>query len=130
MHETGDGLKRTGGGQYGLGVGKMKSYIQVTTTTENRKDADKIAEILIDRNLAGCVQILGPMTSIYRWKGHVETTEEWQCIIKSRHDLYGAIEKIIKSVHPYEVPEIIAVPLITGSKDYLEWLDITLIQKG
>jgi periplasmic divalent cation tolerance protein len=108
----------------------MESYIQVITTTEKRQDADKIAEILVDRKLAGCVQILGPVTSIYRWKGQVETAEEWQCIIKSRHDLYGDIEKIIKSVHPYEVPEIIAVPLIAGSKDYLEWLDITLIQKG
>ena len=114
----------------GSEVEGMESYIQVITTTEKRQDADKIAEILVDRKLAGCVQILGPVTSIYRWKGQVETAEEWQCIIKSRHDLYGDIEKIIKSVHPYEVPEIIAVPLIAGSKDYLEWLDSTLIQKG
>jgi periplasmic divalent cation tolerance protein len=108
----------------------MGSYIQVITTTEKRQDADKIAGILVDRKLAGCAQILGPVTSIYRWKGQVETAEEWQCIIKSRHDLYGDIEKVIKSVHPYEVPEIIVVPLIAGSKDYLEWLDGTLIQKG
>jgi periplasmic divalent cation tolerance protein len=108
----------------------MGSYIQVITTTEKRQDADKIAGILVDRKLAGCAQILGPVTSIYRWKGQVETAEEWQCIIKSRHDLYGDIEKVIKSVHPYEVPEIIVVPLIAGSKDYLEWLDSTLIQKG
>jgi periplasmic divalent cation tolerance protein len=108
----------------------MGLYIQVITTTEKRQDADKIAGILVDRKLAGCAQILGPVTSIYRWKGQVETAEEWQCIIKSRHDLYGDIEKVIKSVHPYEVPEIIVVPLIAGSKDYLEWLDGTLIQKG
>jgi periplasmic divalent cation tolerance protein len=65
---------------------------------------------------------MGPLTSIYRWKDRVESAEEWQCIIKSRQDLYGDIEKAIRSVHPYEVPEIIAVPLDQGSKDYLDWL--------
>ncbi len=105
----------------------MESYIQVITTTEKRQDAEKIAGILVDGKLAGCVQIVGPMTSVYRWKGRVETAEEWQCIIKSRHDLYGDIEKTIKSVHPYEVPEIIAVPLLKINRDYREWLDSALI---
>jgi len=100
----------------------MKRYIQVTTTTEKRQDAEKIAGMLVENKLAGCVQIMGPLTSIYRWKDRVESAEEWQCIIKSRQDLYGDIEKAIRSVHPYEVPEIIAVPLDQGSKDYLDWL--------
>jgi periplasmic divalent cation tolerance protein len=107
----------------------MESYIQVITTTEKRQDAEKIAGILVDGKLAGCVQIVGPMTSIYRWKGQVETAEEWQCIIKSRHDLYEDIEKAIKSVHPYEVPEIIAVPLLKINRDYQEWLDSVLIRQ-
>lgn len=106
----------------------MKSYIQVITTTANRQDAEKIAGVLIDEKLAGCVQIVGPITSIYRWKGHVETAEEWQCLIKARDDLYEEIEKTIKSIHPYEVPEIIALPLSKVSRDYLEWLDSVLIQ--
>ncbi len=105
----------------------MESYIQVITTTEKRQDAEKIAEILVDEKLAGCVQIVGPMTSIYRWKGQVETAEEWQCVIKSRFGLYGDIEKAIKSVHPYEVPEIIAMPILKISRDYQEWLDSVLI---
>jgi periplasmic divalent cation tolerance protein len=101
----------------------MESYIQVITTTEHRQDAEKIAGILVDKRLAGCVQIVGPITSVYRWKGLIETAEEWQCLIKSKHGLYEDIEKIIKSVHPYEIPEIIVMPLVKGSKDYLEWLD-------
>lgn len=105
----------------------MESYIQVITTTEKRQDAEKIAGILVDGRLAGCVQIMGPITSVYRWKGRVETAEEWQCIIKSRHDLYGEIEKTIKSAHPYEVPEIIALPLLEISRDYQEWLNSVMI---
>jgi periplasmic divalent cation tolerance protein len=107
----------------------MESYIQIITTTETREDAEKIAGCLIDERLAGCVQIVGPIASTYRWKGCIETAEEWQCIIKSRRDLYQDIEKSIKSIHPYEVPEIIAVAVIEGSRDYLEWLDSSLRSK-
>jgi len=120
----------------GLGAGKeteareMETYIQVITTVEKRADAEKIAGLLVENKLAGCVQIMGPLTSIYRWKGRVESAEEWQCIIKSRPDLYGDIEEAIRSVHPYEVPEIIAVPLAQGSKDYLDWLKGVLRKKG
>jgi periplasmic divalent cation tolerance protein len=106
---------------------EMESYIQVVTTTENRQDAEKISGILIEKKLAGCIQIAGPITSVYRWKGQVETAEEWQCIIKSRSNLYGDIEKAIKSVHPYEVPEIIALPLLKISMDYRDWLESVLI---
>ena len=105
----------------------MKPYIQVVTTTEKRQDAEKIARFLVDEKLAACVQIVGPITSIYRWHGHVETAEEWQCLIKTRQDLYDDIEKAIKSIHPYEVPEIIALPLSNVSRDYREWLDSILI---
>ena len=66
----------------------MGSYIQVVTTAEKREDAEKIARAVVEKRLAGCVQILGPVTSIYWWKGNVETAEEWQCVMKSRSDLY------------------------------------------
>jgi len=69
------------------------------------------------------VQISGPITSTYRWKGKLETTEEWLCLIKTRESLYQKLEKIIKSLHSYETPEIIAIPIIKGSKEYLSWLD-------
>jgi len=102
------------------------AFLQIITTTENRQDAEKIAGVLVDEKLAACVQIIGPVTSTYRWQGCIETAEEWQCIIKSRQDLYEEIEKVIKKMHPYEVPEIIAVSVVAGSSDYLEWLDSVL----
>ncbi|MBN1380226.1 MAG: divalent-cation tolerance protein CutA [Deltaproteobacteria bacterium] len=105
----------------------MSDFVIITTTTDQRKDAEKIARILIEKKLAACVQIAGPVTSIYPWKGKIETADEWQCVIKSRADLFGQIEAAIKSIHPYETPEIIAVPVDNGSKDYLDWMSAELI---
>jgi len=107
----------------GSEVDEMQSYIQVMTTTDKKEDAERIATYLVEKRLAACVQIAGPITSFYRWKGNMERTQEWQCWIKSKEVLYKEIEKAIKSVHPYEVPEIIAMPIIAGSRDYLEWLE-------
>ena len=101
----------------------MKSYIQVTTTTETKEQAQTIAQHLVETRLAACVQITGTITSIYRWKGKVENSQEWLCLIKTRDDLYNKVEAAIKSQHPYETPEIIAVPIVKGSKEYLNWLD-------
>ncbi len=107
----------------------MSNHIQVLTATETKANAQTIANTLVEKRLAGCVQIIGPITSTYRWQGEIETAEEWLCIIKSRQDLYQALEKAILEAHPYDVPEILAVPVATGSKDYLEWLDGELEKK-
>ena len=107
----------------------MVEYIQVITTTEEKEDAKKIAETLLKSRLAGCVQIIGPISSIYRWKGKVKKAEEWLCLIKSEKSLFDKIEGTIKEVHPYETPEIVAVPVVAGSSDYLEWLRGTLKKK-
>jgi periplasmic divalent cation tolerance protein len=101
----------------------MKSFIQVTTTTESREQAKKIADFLVEQKLAACVQILGPIESTYRWKGKIETDEEWLCLIKTQEDFFKEVESAIKEMHSYETPEIIAVPIIKGSKEYLQWLD-------
>ena len=77
----------------------------------------------MDGELAACVQIAGPVVSIYRWKGNVEKAQEWICFIKTKRDLYAAVEAAIKSVHTYDTPEIIAVPITAGSEKYLKWLD-------
>ena len=100
----------------------MKTYIQVITTVERKEDAENIARLLVEKRLAGCVQIAGPIVSVYRWKGRMEQAEEWQCLIKSREDLFAKVEEAIKSVHPYETPEIIASTISVGSEDYLKWL--------
>jgi periplasmic divalent cation tolerance protein len=101
----------------------MKSYIQISTTTETKEQAQTIAQHLVENKLAACVQITGPITSIYHWKGKMENTQEWFCLIKTRDDLYNKVEAAIKSLHPYETPEIIAVPIVKGSKEYLNWID-------
>lgn len=106
----------------GKGVGCNYEYIQVLTTTEKKEDAEKIAKTLVGKKLTGCIQIVGPITSTYWWKGNVETAEEWLLFIKSKKTLYEELEKAIKDMHPYETPEIIAMPIVSGSKNYLEWL--------
>jgi periplasmic divalent cation tolerance protein len=101
----------------------MKNYIQITTTTETKEEAQKIAQYLVEQKLAACVQISGPIESTYRWKGKVETAEEWLCLIKTRENLFDKVETAIKKLHSYETPEIIAVPIVKGSKEYLHWID-------
>jgi periplasmic divalent cation tolerance protein len=101
----------------------MNEHIQVITTTETREQAEKIAEALVDRRIAGCIQIIGPITSIYRWKEKREKAEEWLCLIKTKNELYGKVEKAIEEMHTYETPEVISVPIVSGSKKYLQWLD-------
>ena len=100
----------------------MEEYLQIFTTTQQKADAEKIARALVDGRLAACIQIVGPIVSTYWWKGKVETTEEWLCLLKSEKTLYAELEQAIKAIHPYETPEIIAVPIVAGNKDYLEWL--------
>ena len=104
----------------------MTEYIQVLTTLENRDDAEKIARALVEKRIAACVQIMGPLTSFFQWQGKLDSAEEYLCVIKSRSDLFQEMETIIKSMHPYEVPEIIATPITKGNKDYLRWLAETL----
>jgi periplasmic divalent cation tolerance protein len=98
-------------------------YIQVFTTVEKREDADRIASTVVHTRVAACAQVLGPIRSTYWWKGKVEEAGEWLCMMKTRQDLFPALEKEIKSIHPYEVPEIVALPIVAGSASYLQWID-------
>ncbi|MEM2889468.1 MAG: divalent-cation tolerance protein CutA [Candidatus Bathyarchaeia archaeon] len=100
----------------------MDVFVQVLTTCETKGQAEKIAEALVDRKMAGCVQIVGPITSIYRWKGQIEKAQEWLCLIKTRAKLYVEVEKIIIQNHTYETPEIISTPITAGNIEYLQWL--------
>lgn len=107
----------------------MVSYLQVFTCIEKKKDAEKIARTLLEKKLAGCIQIIGPVSSLYWWEGKIEEIEEWLCVIKSEKSLYEELEKTIKENHPYAVPEIIGIPIITGSQEYLNWLSNVLKPK-
>jgi len=108
----------------------MSQYIQVITTAETEEDANRIAQTLVEKRLAACAQVSGPITSTYWWKGRLETAREWQCVAKSCGALFQRIREAILKVHPYDVPEILALPVTAGSPDYLRWLDEQLAKPG
>lgn len=103
------------------------SAIVVLTNAPDRAVARKIADALIDRKLAACVNILAECTSVYRWKGAVETATEVPLLIKTRADIYDDVEAAIRGLHPYELPEIIAVSVERGSPDFLAWVNAQTI---
>jgi periplasmic divalent cation tolerance protein len=100
----------------------MTDAIVVMTTTASRDEATKIATALVERQLAACVQIVGPIASVYRWQGRVEQSEEWLCVVKTQQTLYTQLELAIRELHSYDVPEIIGLPVVEGSESYLTWL--------
>jgi len=97
-------------------------YVQVVVTTDSRELAVGVAQEVVRGELAASGQVSGPITSIYRWKGEVRTAEEWNCVIQTRGDRYKDVEAVIRRMHPYEVPQIVVVPIVAGSPDYLGWL--------
>jgi periplasmic divalent cation tolerance protein len=99
------------------------NFVQVITTTASKDEAERIARTLLEKRLAACVQIIGPIESLYWWQGKVNKSEEWMCIAKSELSLFPKIEGTIKALHSYEVPEILALPVVAGSERYLQWLD-------
>ena len=104
----------------------MTDKIVVLTTCDSEKHAEKLARHLLEQRVAACVNILPKARSIYRWKEKVEETAEWVLIIKSRRDLFAALRAEIQKLHTYEVPELIALPVVDGSEAYLAWLDAQL----
>ena len=101
----------------------MEKFIMIITTTETEEEAEKIAEIVVSEKLAACVQIIPSIKSVYRWQGKVEKSKEQLLFIKTKTGLFEKVEKAIKENHSYEVPEIVAVPINNGSKEYFEWIE-------
>ena len=100
----------------------MTEYVQVLTTVSTEEEARRIAADLLDRRLAACVQVVGPILSRYRWQGKVEQGREWQCLAKTEAGLYEEVEAAIRGIHSYDEPEIIATPIAAGSAGYLAWV--------
>jgi len=100
----------------------MTDFIQIMTAIGSKQDAQKVANAIVGQRLAACVQVIGPITSTYWWQGAMETAEEWLCLIKTRQDLYERVEQAIRENHPYDEPEILALPVLAGSKTYLQWI--------
>lgn len=94
----------------------------VLTTAGSREEAQRIARALVERQLAACVNLLGPIDSIYRWKGQVEEAQEWLLLIKTTAAGFAAVRDAIRELHSYELPECIAIDITDGSPDYLRWL--------
>ena len=94
----------------------------VLTNLPDRPSAERLAQSLVQARLAACVNILAPCGSVYSWKGNLENAEEHPMLIKTTRDRYAALEAAIRAGHPYELPEIIAVPLAAGFSAYLEWV--------
>jgi periplasmic divalent cation tolerance protein len=99
------------------------SALLVITNLPDRATADRLATALVERRAAACVNILAPCSSTYRWQGAVEHAEEHPLFAKTTADRYSLLEDIIREMHPYELPEIIAVPLAGGLPAYLQWVE-------
>ena len=98
------------------------SALLVLTNLPDRAAAEKLAETLIGQRVAACVNILAPCRSVYRWKDAVQNEEEYPMLIKTTAERYAALEQAIRAAHPYELPEIVAVPIERGLPAYLEWV--------
>ena len=96
--------------------------ISVMTTVDKKQTLEQIGRALLQKRLVACIQITGPFKSIYWWKGTLEETEEWIGIMKTRSELYDEVEKEVKALHPYEVPEIMAVEARTVLPAYEKWV--------
>lgn len=97
--------------------------ILIITHFPDKKGAIALAKTLIDQHLVACVNVLGPCTSIYRWQGHVESADEIPVLIKTQRQHYERVEQFIKMMHPYELPEVVMIPIMDGLPAYLQWID-------
>jgi periplasmic divalent cation tolerance protein len=100
----------------------QKEYLEVHSTADSRELADKIARSAVESRLAACAQVVGPIASTYHWAGTVEQATEWLVLLKTTAERFDALAAHIKDKHPYETPEILAVPVLAGAEDYLRWI--------
>lgn len=99
----------------------MSEVVEVAVAAPDRALAERIAEALVERRLAACAQVGGPVASVYRWRGRVERAEEWVCRARTTREVVPALERLVRSLHPYELPEILATA-VSGQADYLAWV--------
>ncbi len=102
---------------------QQQGYFQVVTAVGSEADAAWLASALVERRLAACVQVVGPVTSTYWWEGRVQTEGEWLCLVKTTAAALEPAMEAIGAEHSYDEPEITATPIVAGSPGYLGWLD-------
>lgn len=103
-------------------------YIIVIVTTASKQEAENITQQLLKQRLIACANITGPVSSLFHWSEKLEKAEEYLIFMKSREDLFDKLAETVKALHSYEVPEILALPVVDVSKEYLAWLDSCLAE--
>jgi len=101
----------------------MSEFIVVLVTCGSEEEALKIAHSLVEDRLAACVNLVSPVRSVYRWGGKIWDEKEWILIIKTQRERFEELEKKVKSIHSYSVPEIVGLPIVEGASPYLKWLE-------
>jgi periplasmic divalent cation tolerance protein len=104
----------------------MKKYAVILVTASSKKEAETIAQNLLTEKLIACANIVGPVSSYFHWDGKLEVAEEFLLLMKSRLNLFDVVEKRVRELHCYQVPEVLALPVLAGSKGYLKWLGVSL----
>jgi periplasmic divalent cation tolerance protein len=100
----------------------MPDYIVILVTAGSETEAETIAKTLVEERLAACVNIINPIRSLYRWEGKIADDREWLLIIKTQAARFATVEARVKALHSYQVPEVIALPILAGAEGYLRWL--------
>jgi periplasmic divalent cation tolerance protein len=98
------------------------NYIIILVTCKDKQEAEKITQSLLKEHLIACANIVNPVTSFFHWHGKIDRAEECLIVMKSRMDLFSQVAERVKGLHSYEVPEILALPIVEGSKAYLDWM--------
>jgi len=110
-------------------VKTLNNYIIILVTAKDKQQAEKISQFLLKERLIACANIVGPVTSFFHWSGQTEKAEECLIVMKSRRDLFAQVAENVKRLHSYEVPEVLALPIVEASKAYLDWMSVGLKPK-
>jgi periplasmic divalent cation tolerance protein len=96
--------------------------LQIVTTVPDDDQARRLARLMVSRRMAACVQITGPIFSVYPWQGKIEQSEEWRLLIKTQARMFGPICAFLRDNHPYELPQVVALPIEDASPEYAQWV--------
>jgi periplasmic divalent cation tolerance protein len=107
----------------------MTEKIVVLSNCGSEEEARRVARALVEARVAACVNILPGIQSIYRWQGAIQEDSEWMLVIKSTRSMFDRLSVELRKAHSYQVPEVLAIPVIAGDQDYLDWMDREMIEK-